>query len=123
MAFAQTADSYAVELHNHLLKAAEHLKTNDPISAAREFAAVLTLDPKNAEANANLGVITFFRADYKTAAQYLRSALAADPSLSKSEALLGICEPRLGDPAAQALLEQSFPKVKEKSLHIEAARS
>lgn len=117
---AQTAPSHASEIHGHLLKAAAYLKSNDPGSAAREFAAVLALDPKNAEANANLGVITFVRGDYKNASRYLRDALAADPSLAKTEALLGICKRKLGDPSAQALLEKSFPRVKEKSLQIQA---
>jgi tetratricopeptide (TPR) repeat protein len=109
----------AQTVHDHLVKAAGYLKENDPGAAAAEFKAVLTIDPKNAEANANLGVITFLHGDYKNAAQYLRSALATDPSLVKSEALLGICEGKLGDPSAQASLEKSFPRVKEKSLQIQ----
>jgi Tfp pilus assembly protein PilF len=117
---AQTGASHAAEIHDHLVKASAYLKQNDPGSASREFAAVLALDPKNAEANANLGVITFLRGDYKDASQYLRGALAADPSLAKTQALLGICERKLGDPSAQALLEKSFPRVKEKSLQIQA---
>ena len=108
------------EIHAHLQKAAAALQAKDPDSAAREFTAVLALDPKNAEANANLGVMAFFRGDYKTAAQYLRTALAADPSLAKTQALLGICENKLGDPSARTLLEKSFPKVKEKALRIQA---
>jgi Tfp pilus assembly protein PilF len=107
-------------IHDHLQKAAADLQAKNPDAAAREFTAVLALDPKNAEANANLGVMAFFRGDYKTAAQYLHTALAADPSLAKTQALLGICERKLGDPSAQALLEKSFPKVKEKGLQIQA---
>lgn len=109
----------AAAVHDRLQKAAQYLKANDPDSAAKEFTAVLELDPKNAEANANLGVIAFFRSDYKNASQYLRAALAADPSLAKTQALLGISERRLGNGSAQALLEKSFPKVKEKSLQIQ----
>jgi Tfp pilus assembly protein PilF len=116
--FASAQSPAAIQ--DHLQKAAAALRSKDPDSAAREFTAVLALDPKNAEANANLGVITFFRGDYKNASQYLRTALAADPSLAKTEALLGICEKKLGDPSAQALLEKSFPRVKEKSLQIQA---
>jgi Tfp pilus assembly protein PilF len=114
------APTFAQSVHDHLQNAAADLKAKDPDAAAREFTAVLSLDPKNAEANANLGVMTFFRGDYKNAAQYLRTALATDPSLVKTEALLGICERKLGDPSAQALLEKSFPKVKEKPLQIQA---
>jgi tetratricopeptide (TPR) repeat protein len=116
---AQTATSPATEIHDHLRKAAEYLQARDPSSAANEFAAVLTLDPKNATANANLGVIAFSQRDYRTAAQYLRKALATDPALTKSQALLGICQKRLGDPSARALLEKSFAKLKDKPLRLQ----
>jgi tetratricopeptide (TPR) repeat protein len=112
----QTAASRAAEIHAHLHKAADYLKANDARSAVQEFEAVLALDPKNAEANANLGVIAFSQRDYRDASQYLRKALARDPSLVKAQALLGICERRLGDPSAQALLEKSFPKLQDPKL-------
>ena len=70
---AQTGASRAAAIHDHLRKAAEYLKANDPNSAVKEFDAVLALDPKNAEANANLGVIAFFQHDYRNASQYLRN--------------------------------------------------
>ena len=115
----QTAPSRAATIHEHLQKAAEFLKANDPDSAVKEFNAVLALDPKNAEAYANLGVIAFVEHDYPHAEQNLRKALAIDPSLVKTQALLAICERRLGQPSAQALLEKSFPKLKDKSLQIQ----
>jgi tetratricopeptide (TPR) repeat protein len=116
---AQTGASHAAEIHDHLRKAAEYLKAKDPDSAVKEFDAVLALDPKNAEAYANLGVVAFFRRDYRNASQYLRKALAIDPSLAKSQALLGISQRRLGDPSARALLEKSFPKLKDKPLRLQ----
>jgi tetratricopeptide (TPR) repeat protein len=116
---AQTGTSRAAEIHDHLRKAAEYLKANDPNSASKEFDAVLALDPRNAEAYANLGVIAFFQHDYQKASQHLRNALAIDPSLLKTQALLGICERRLGDRSAQELLEKSFPGLKDKNLQIQ----
>lgn len=104
---------------SHLRHAAEYLKANDRDSAAKELHAVLALDPKNAEANANLGVIAFLQGDYRSASQYLRNALSTDPSLTKTQALLGICERRLGQPSAQELLEKSFPDLKDKNLQIQ----
>jgi tetratricopeptide (TPR) repeat protein len=109
----------AAEIHEHLWKAAEYLKAKDPDSAVKEFDAVLALDPKNPEAYANLGVIAFFQRDYRKAAENLRKALAIDPSLTKTEALLGICQRRLGDPGARVLLEKSFAKLKDKSLRMQ----
>jgi tetratricopeptide (TPR) repeat protein len=116
---AQTGTSRAAAIHDHLQKAAEYLKANDPNSAVKEFDAVLALDPKNAEAYTNLGVIAFFQRDYRHAAQSLRKALAIEPSLEKTQALLGICEKRLGDPSARALLEKSFAKLKDKRLRLQ----
>ena len=116
---AQTGTPPAAAIHDHLRKAAEYLKANDPDSAAKEFDAVLVLDPRNAEANANLGVVAFSKRDYRNASRYLRSALSTDPSLTKTQGLLGICEKRLGDPSARALLEKSFSKLKDKPLRLQ----
>ena len=116
---AQTAGSRAAEVHDHLRKAAEYLQAKDPNSAVKEFGAVLALDPNNAEAYANLGVIAFFQRDYQKASQYFRKALAIDPSLAKPQALLGISQKRLGDPSAPALLEKSFQKLKDKQLRLQ----
>ncbi len=116
---AQTGASRSAGINDHLRKAAEYLKANDPNSAVKEFDAVLALDPRNADAYANLGVIAFFQHDYQDAAQHLRKALAIDPSLAKTQALLGLCEERLGNPSARALLEKSFPKLKDKALRIQ----
>jgi tetratricopeptide (TPR) repeat protein len=116
---AQTAAPHAAAIRDHLRKAAEDLKASDPISATKEFDAVLALDPSNAEAHANLGVIAFLRRDYREAAQNLRKAVVFDPSLSKSQALLGICAARLGDPSAHVLLEKSFAKLKDKPLQLQ----
>jgi tetratricopeptide (TPR) repeat protein len=115
----QAKISRMAEIHEHLRKAAEYLKGKDPNSAVKEFDAVLALDPKNAEAYANLGVIAFFQHDYGKAAENLHKALAIDPSFTKTEALLGICQRRLGDPGARALLEKSFAKLKDKSLRMQ----
>lgn len=116
---AQTGASRAAEIHDHLRKAEGYLKAKDPISAVKEFDTVLALDPRNAEAYANLGVIALFQRDYQNASQNFRKALAIDPSLVNTQALLGICQKRLGDPSARALLEKSFPKLKDKQLRLQ----
>ena len=115
----QSGTSGATDVHDHLTKAAAYLKSNDTDSASTELNAVLAIDPKNAEALANLGVIAFFRRDYQEASKYLRKALTSDPTLVKTEALLGICERRLGQPSAVALLEKSFPALKDKPMRVE----
>jgi tetratricopeptide (TPR) repeat protein len=116
---AQTGSTQVDEVHTRLRKAEELLRTNQPEAAATELKAVLVADPKNAEAYADLGTIAFFHRDYERAAQYLRNAVALDPALIKSQALLGMSERRLGDPSARALLEHSFPKLKDQNLRLQ----
>jgi tetratricopeptide (TPR) repeat protein len=119
---AQSGSSQAAEIRGHLQKAEAYLKAQDPGSAAKEFDAVLALDPKNAEAFANLGVIAFFQRDCQRASQNFRKALAIDPSLAKTRALLGICRWRLGDPSARLLLEKSFATLTDKGLRLQVGR-
>jgi len=117
--FAQSGASHAAEIRAHLHKAAEYLKAKDPNAAVNEFNSVLALDPKNPEAYANLGVIAFFQGDFQKASQNLRKALAINPALVKTQAVLGICQRRLGDPSARALLEKSFAKLTDKPLRLQ----
>jgi tetratricopeptide (TPR) repeat protein len=122
LAAAQTGTSRADEIHEHLRKAEAYLRAQDPASARKEFEAVLALDPKNVEVFANLGVIAFLQRDCETASQDFRKALAGDPSLAKTRALLGICERRLGDPAARTMLEKSFATLTDKLLRLQVGR-
>ncbi len=116
---AQSTRSHSAEVRDHLHKAAEYLKTKNANAAVNEFNAVLALDPKNSEAYANLGVIAFFQGDYQKASQNLRKALAINPTLLKTQALLGICQRRLRDPSARASLEKSFAKLTDKPLRLQ----
>jgi tetratricopeptide (TPR) repeat protein len=115
-AAAQTGSAPTV--HDHLQKAEAYLKANDQVSAAQEFNTVLVLDPRNAEAYANLGVIAFSRHDYRNAAQNLSKALAINPTLETTRGLLGICQARLGDPSARQTLERAF-RAKDKKLRLQ----
>jgi tetratricopeptide (TPR) repeat protein len=115
----QTESPHAAEVHDRLRKAESYLQEKDPNSAAKEFNAVLALDPNNGEAYANLGVIAFFQRDYQSASQDFRKALKVNPSLVKMQALLAICQKRLGDPSARGLLEKSFSKLKDKQLRLQ----
>ncbi len=107
------------EIRDHLHKAAIYLKQKDSDSAVKELDAVLALDPRNAEAYANLGVITFFRRDYQSAEKNLRKAVRIKPALVQSQALLAICEARLGNAGAKKLLESSFSKLTEPQLRTQ----
>ncbi len=105
--------SAAAELAADLLRGQAALKVNDQALAARQFRAALKLDPENVEAHANLGALAFFHGDCAAAEPELQSALHAAPTLTKAQALLAVCERRLGQPTAQADLESAFAKLKD----------
>ena len=123
-AFAQQpaevhAASKAEEIGSHLASAEAALRRNDQDGAAREFRAVVGLDPGNAEAHMDLGVMAFARGDVASAAADLAAALRARPSLTKAEALLGICQKRLGESAAESHLRKAFAELQEPKLRLE----
>ena len=119
-AFSQTP-SKPQQIESHSRQAQEFLRKNQPDLAAREFAAILALDPNNIDARGNLGVMLFFQGDYAKAAPHLRAAVKLRPNLWKIQALLGMSEKRLGQTAAaQADLAQAFPQLQEEKLRIQA---
>src|SRR5437763_13941630 len=84
------------------------------------FWAALHLDPKNVDARTNLGVIEFMQGHYDEAAEDLRKSLKLRPSVWKVQALLGMCEKRLGhQSSARIWLERSFPHLQELKLRIQ----
>jgi tetratricopeptide (TPR) repeat protein len=118
--FSQTPDTRR-QIEGHTRKAAELLQAKRPDLAADELRAVLKLDPNNADAHANLGVVIFFQPDYAKAAPELRTALRLRPGLKKIQALLGLCEIQLGEmDRAREDLAQSFPRLTEEKLRVEA---
>jgi tetratricopeptide (TPR) repeat protein len=115
----QTPASNASQIQIHFERAAAALKANAPETAAKEFLKVLVLDPKNAEAYADLGVVSFLQRNYPQASKYLSNALAIDPSLVRTRGLLGICELKLGDSSAQTLLQRSFSELQDQRLRTQ----
>jgi tetratricopeptide (TPR) repeat protein len=117
---AQSPPDKQQQIETHSRQASEFLKNNRTDLAAREFRAILTLDPNNVDARGNLGVLLYFQGDYTKAAPELRAALKLRPALSKIQALLGMCEKRMGQIAsAQVDLEKSFPQLREEKLRVE----
>ncbi len=117
---AQSSSDRAAEIRKHLQSGQAFLKQQKPDDAAREFTAVSDLDPKNVEAQANLGVLAFLRGDCVHAAPHLQFALSLNAKLANVRALLGFCEIRQGDSAAgQRNLEQAFPKLTDPKLRVQ----
>jgi Tfp pilus assembly protein PilF len=108
------------KIQAHEQKAHELLSQKKPALAAKEFAAVVALDPNNIDAQANLGVLLFFEKDYAQAEPHLRKAVEQQPGLTKIRALLGMCERNLGKTdLARADLQAVVGQLKEPGVRLE----
>ena len=107
-----------IALHERM--AQRYLREKRPDLAIPELKKLVTLDPGNVDARANLGVLFFFHGDYAQATPQLRAAITLRPNLMKIQALLGLAEEHTADfPDARKDLEASFPSIQEKQLKIE----
>jgi tetratricopeptide (TPR) repeat protein len=112
-----TTRSQAAE---HAQKAQQFLGQKRPDLAVPELEAVVSLEPRNLDAQANLGVLLFFQNDYQRAQPHLQAALEMQPNLTKIQALLGMAEKRTGQAeSARTNLEAAFPAVEEPKLKIQ----
>ena len=97
------------------------LQEQKPQLAIPVLIELVSLDPKNLNGQANLGVLLFFQGNYAGAAPHLRTALEMKPDLWRIEALLGIAEKRSGNPReAQNHLERAFSNLDDQKIQIEA---
>jgi tetratricopeptide (TPR) repeat protein len=119
--FSQSDSTRQQQIESHDHRAVEYLKANRPDLAIQELQAVVALDPHNVDARGNLGAILFFQGRYSDAIPQLRAALKMQPTLWKTNALLGMAEKRTGD-YSQGLqdLEMAFPKIQEEKVKTEA---
>lgn len=109
------------EIQKHYKRATEAQRSGQNGIALKEFSEILRLDPHNAEAHANLGVIAYAEKAYAQAAEEFRAALKLHPSLWNAEAFLGLSELKLGhSQQAKALIEESFRHVQDAKLRFEA---
>jgi tetratricopeptide (TPR) repeat protein len=90
------AQESTISPQEHARRANEFLKTNQPTKAIPEFAAMVAAAPDNLDAQGNLGVLLYFQARYPEAVEHLRKAVQLNPTLSKIQGLLGLCEYQLG---------------------------
>jgi tetratricopeptide (TPR) repeat protein len=99
----------------------KHLQEQKPQLAIPALREIISLDPKNINAQGNLGVLLFFQANYADAIPHMRTALQSQPDLWRIQALLGIAEKRTGDPkSAQNDLERAFSNLDENKIRIDA---
>ena len=98
-----------------------YLREQKPELAIPVLRQIVSLDPKNLNANANLGVLLFFQNNYEDALPPMRTALQLKPDLWRIQALAGIAEKRTGDPiAAQRDLQQSFSNLDDAKIQKQA---
>jgi len=110
-------------MQQHLRNAQQFMHQQRPDLAIPEFEAALALDPANLDAQANLGVLLYFKGDLATAAPHLRVAVKAQPDLWKIQALLGLAEYRLHDAGARIDLESALPHLKGQKVQAEAGNA
>jgi Tfp pilus assembly protein PilF len=120
---AQSPPDQRQQIETHLQRAREFLKNDRTDLAAGEFRAVVALDPKNADARNNLGVLLFFSGDCAKAVPQLRAAIKLLPTLANTQALLGMCEKRTGEIGlAEADLRESLPRLQEEKLKVQTGK-
>ncbi len=114
------AGSKAQQVQMHEQKARELVSQKKPELAAKEYAAILLLDPQNLNAQANLGVLLYFQKDYAGAEPHLRKAVDQQPNLTKIRTLLGMCERHLGKTdAARTELEAVVTQLTDPKLRVD----
>jgi tetratricopeptide (TPR) repeat protein len=117
----QSSPNLSQEVEELAQQAQKYLQEQKPETAIPLLREIISLDPKNLSAHANLGVLLYFKESYVDAIPEMRTALDSQPGLWRIRALLGIAEKRTGDPiAAQSDLEQAFPHLDDNKIQKQA---
>src|SRR4051794_12601978 len=100
------------EVREHSRAAQEAMVAGRLDQAAHEFQTVLSMDPGNVDARANLGSIAYLKGDCATASRMFAPLVEEQPGLVKAQALLGLAEACQGrNREAAGSLKQAFPKL------------
>jgi tetratricopeptide (TPR) repeat protein len=117
---AQTAPDAQANIVSLERQVKQHLQEQKPQLAIPVLRQLVTLDPKNANAQANLGVLLHFQDKYEEAIPHLRAALLLQADLWRIQALLGMAEKRTGNPGeALAHLEPAFSHLDQDKIGIQ----
>jgi Flp pilus assembly protein TadD len=120
---AQNPLSSQEEIDSHSRLAQQYLKEQRPELAIRGFQQIILLDPNNVSARGNLGLLLFFSGNYSDAAPELRTALTLEPDLWNIQALLGMCERRIGaESDGRKDLETAFPHLQQDKIRNRAGK-
>ena len=115
---AQDVQQRVAALEQQVQRHLQEQKSQLAIPVLRE---IVSLDPKNVNGQANLGVLLFFQDKFPDAIPPLRAALQLQPGLWRIEALLGIAEKRTGNlKDAQRHLEEAFGNLDDPKIKLQA---
>ena len=116
----QESSSIPDQIRSHAQMAQQYLREQKPELAIPELQKLIALDPGNVDGRGNLGVLLFFRGDYKQAIPQLQAAIKLQPGLWRIQALLGMAEEHTSDPInARKDLEASFPRLQDKKIQVQ----
>jgi len=119
---AQTTSQQQIQVHYQ--RAEEALKANHSQEASNEFREILRIDPRNAEACANLGQIAYSHQEYAEAAKWFAESLKIKPQLWDAKAFLGLSYMMLGRTAdGDPMLIDAFPHISNQNLKVQAGVS
>src|SRR5579863_2149563 len=106
----------------HARNAKAAIAANNVPVAKQELQAMLSIDPDNVDAHANLGMVEFLQGEYREASSHFEAVLSRSPSLTSARTFLGMCELRLGKTEhGRKMIEESLAKVADRRLHVQAA--
>jgi tetratricopeptide (TPR) repeat protein len=119
---AQTTSQQQIRLHYQ--RAEEALRANHSQEASNEFREILRIDPRNAEACANLGQIAYGQQEYAEAAKWFSEALKIKPQLWDAKAFLGLSDMMLGRTTeGDPLLIEAFSHITNQNLKVQVGVS
>jgi len=117
---AQANGDQQQEFAAHIQRAKGYLDQKQPALAIPELQAAVAIDPTNADAQANLGVLLFFQGKAAESIPHFRAALKGQPGLAKIQGLLGMAESRTLDFAnARKDMEAAFPSLEDHRFQVQ----
>ena len=117
---AQANGDQQQEFAAHIQRAKGYLDQKQPALAIPELQAAVAIDPTNADAQANLGVLLFFQGKPADSIPHFRAALKGQPGLAKIQGLLGMAESRTLDFAnARKDMEAAFPSLEDHRFQVQ----
>ncbi len=116
----QTISEKKNEIELHSRRAQQYPQERRPDLAIPELQTVVAIDPSNADAQGDLGVLLFFQGKPSDSIPHFRAALLRKPDLTKIQGLLGLAEVSTLDfDQGRKDLEESFPLIPDQKFKVQ----